>query len=112
MKRMATRSGGRTLAAVVMTLGLSAIHTPVGAQGRSIEGVWGLSITIRDCACLARKGGVVYKEPAIPIGRGYRMPQKSRDRSTLNCQVPLRSPFATSKRTRSKNGCSATPTLG
>ena len=78
MKRMATRSGGRTLAAVVMTLGLSAIHTPVGAQGRSIEGVWGLSITIRDCTSSApvgppfrsiltfHQGGTVSESPANP----------------------------------------------
>src|SRR5687768_7051619 len=42
----------------------------------------------------------------------YSTPQKSRDRSTLNVHRPLRRPRATSKRTRSKKGCTATPRAG
>jgi hypothetical protein len=85
MKRM--RGCGRVLVTLAMTLVLSKIQTRVEAQGRSIEGVWGMSITIRDCATSApvgppfrsiltfHQGGTISESPANPgLVPGQRSP--------------------------------------
>lgn len=79
---------GRGLfAAGAMTLLLLVDGTPAPAQGRSIEGVWGLNITIRDCATMApigapfrsiltfHQGGTISESPANPgFAPGQRSP--------------------------------------
>lgn len=82
------RLRSRQLAATgAMMLLLSINGTPARAQGSSIEGVWGLNVTIRDCATTAplgapfrsiltfHHGGTISESPANPgFAPGQRSP--------------------------------------
>ena len=87
MRGMAMRRFARVMAAVLMAGALSWLDTTIQAQALTIEGVWGMTITLRDCATNAplgapfrsiltfHQGGTISESPANPgLAPGQRTP--------------------------------------